>query len=154
MDLADIVPGVEVALGTPAPVEGIRTYVDDLKLTRAGPAVQAAAGLKDMVVGLKRELDRDGTLLELSKCQALGSTPAHRRALSSALGGLGVQTVGVARDLGTDAAPGNRRRVTVLKGRLKAGSARLRRLARAPLPRRRRAIQAKSLGTTVATYGV
>ena len=69
-------------------MEGIRTYVDDLKHTKAGPAAQAAADLRETVVGLKRELDRDGTLLELSKCQALGSTPAHRQALKDALGGV------------------------------------------------------------------
>ena len=80
---------IEIALGMPPPVEGIRTYVDDLKLTKVGPPAHAAEGLRDMVVGLKRELDHDGMKLEFSKCQALGTTPAHRRALKEALGAWG-----------------------------------------------------------------
>ena len=144
----------ETAVGAGRKVEGIRTYVDDLKISKVGSPDASAAALRQAVLALKGELERDGMVLELSKCQAMGTSAAHRTVLKARMEELGVQTVDTARDLGTDAAPGSRRRVRVLKIRLKAGRARLSRLARAPLPKARRAMHAQTLGATVATYGV
>ena len=131
-----------------------RTYVDDLKLSAAGAPDRSSASLRDRTLRLKSALEDDGMVLEMDKCKALGTTKAHREALRRAFSGTGVKVVDTARDLGTDAALGSRRRVMVLKPRLKAGRSRLSKLARAPLDRRRRAVHAKTLGASVATYGV
>ena len=49
-------------------------------------------------------------VLELPKCQGMGSTPLHKEAFRRAFAGRGVQVVDAARGLGTAAVPGRKRR--------------------------------------------
>ena len=106
------------------------------------------------MVNLKDALEANGMQLEMDKCHTMGSTAEHRRALVEVFKEHGVNLVGTARDLGTDAAPGGRRRAPVRKTRLEDGQLKLNWLAPPPKKKGRRAVQTKIMGVSAATYGV
>ena len=107
----------------------LRTYVDDLHLIKEGLPGRVATALARKVKRLHARLRKDGMLLEMPKCTALGSTAKHRAQLRAALARMGIVIKDTARDLGVDASPGKRRRVTIVRKRLKDGVRRLVRVA-------------------------
>ena len=57
---------VEMAVASQDRIQGLRTYVDDLKLSKVGPPGQAAQQLRQLTLDLRDELLKDGMVLELS----------------------------------------------------------------------------------------
>ena len=71
------------ALGPLGGMQALRTYVDDLRLDRAGAPAAVAAWLREALEGVKGELEREGMVLQASKSLGLGSSAARRAALGS-----------------------------------------------------------------------
>ena len=80
--------------------QGVRTYVDDIRLQVRGPMVQAAALARHLYDAIAEGLRADGAKLQANTCAAMATSQRMRKELRTALDGTGVPTPLHARDLG------------------------------------------------------